>query len=388
MTTKAAAKAESRQRRSSLEAVADRFKNFRPAREVLTRVRAVPTIFPQFDHAVRVGGFPIERFSLVHGPSSHGKTTWALGLMKSFLAREHLALLIDAERTTPFDWTQKMLGEHAEHPGFYADRPQTYEATVDRVREFVTNLAEAREAEELPPETSAIIVVDSLRKLVPENILAKISKEGASGAMGSIDGMGGRAAQIKAALNAAWLDELIPLLEQTRTAFVAIERETDDPDADVWAKKYGTNFKVGGGKALYYDSSLVMRVERAKWVQQKGGDDEKATIYGERHRVTIRKTKVAGKDDKQSVAYFHTSNGVLVPEGFDRARDVLELAQRFEIVTGSAWLKWGTEKWQGEHNAVVKLTGNTDMLDELEMEVRAKFEAVAPTEVTEDGEVS
>ena len=64
--------------------VAARFKGFQPAAEVLTKVRAVPTIFPQFDHATKVGGLPVERFMLVHGPSANGKSTMVLGLIRSF----------------------------------------------------------------------------------------------------------------------------------------------------------------------------------------------------------------------------------------------------------------------------------------------------------------
>jgi len=239
--------AASRDRRSKLAAVAERFKAFRPAHEALTRVRAVPTIFVQFDHATGVGGLPIERFTLLHGPSGHGKSAVALGFVRSFLERDHFALYVDAERTTPGTWVEELLGKDlAHHPGFFAKRPRTYEETVEEVRRFVTTLAEAREAGELPEDTSALVVVDSLRKLVPEGILKKISKDD-----GGVDGMGGRAAQIKAAMNAAWLDELVPLLEDTGTAVVAIARESEDTNADVWAKRTGQDFKVGGGKAIY-----------------------------------------------------------------------------------------------------------------------------------------
>ena len=51
-------------------------------------MRAVPTIFPQYDRATRVGGHPIERWTTVHGPSNHGKTTFLHGLGASFLQRE------------------------------------------------------------------------------------------------------------------------------------------------------------------------------------------------------------------------------------------------------------------------------------------------------------
>jgi RecA/RadA recombinase len=374
-------------RRKAFAAVAERFKAFRPAREVLSRVRAVPTIFHQFDHATGVGGLPIERFMLLHGPSSHGKTTFAIGLMKSFLERDHFVLFIDAERTTPITWVDQMMGsELASHPGFFAKRPKSYEETVDDVRAFAHTLAEARDAEEISPETSALIVVDSLRKLVPENIMKKIAKDDGKG---GVDGMGGRAAQIKAAMNSAWLDELVPLLEDTGTGFIAIARETEDPAADVWAKRFGNDYKVGGGKAVYYDASLVMRVERAAYVGEKAEDGSRGETYGERHRVTIRKTKIAGREDRQTVCYFHTSNGVLVPTGFDTARDLVELAESFDIIESKgAWLKWGQHKWNGRHAAVKKLSAEPAQLAQLGEEVRAKFEQKAPIEIDEDGVVT
>lgn len=372
-------------RRKSLAAVAKRFQSFRPAREVLSRVRAVPTCFIQFDHASKVGGLPIERFMLIHGPSSMGKTTACIGFMRSFLERDHFVLFVDAERTTPVTWLEQMMGAHADSPRFFALRPKTYEETVDSVREFLTTLKAARDAGEVPTDVAALVVVDSLRKLVPANIMKKILKDdGKSG----VDGMGGRAAQVKAAMNAAWLDELVPLLEETQAGFLAIARETEDPNADMWAKKFGNDFKVGGGKAVYYDASLVMRVERASYVGEKGEDGARGETYGERHRVTIRKTKVAGREDRQTQCYFHTSNGVLVSVGFDRARDVLELAEKFEVVESKGgWLRWQKQKWQGAHAAVKKLTADPSMLTALELEVRAQFEVKPPTEFDEDGVV-
>ena len=199
--------------------------------------------------------------------------------------------------------------------------------------------------------------------------------------------MGGRAAQIKAAMNAAWLDELVPMLEQTQSAFLAITRETDDPNANKFSNE---DFKVGGGKAIYYDSSLVMRVERASFVGEKyeEGSKKRPKVYGERHRITIRKTKVSGREDRQTVCYFHTSNGVLVPVGFDRARDVLELAETFGIVQQKgAWLHAKGAKWNGRHQAVKKLTEDVVMLANLEVAVREKFKEARPLEITSDGEV-
>jgi RecA/RadA recombinase len=389
MARKNAAELKAEERRGGLLKAATMFKGFRPAREVMTRVRAVPTRFVQFDHAVRVGGFPIERFSLVHGPSSHGKTTLVLGLVDSFLERDHLALYIDAERTTPMTWAEELMGKNAQHPGFFAIRPETYEATIGDVREFLNRLIALKEGGHLPPETSALVVVDSLRKLVPADLMKEIltaEKEVSEERLGRrkiITAGRDRSAQLKAKMNAAWMDELVPLLEKSGAAFIAIAREMQDPDANVFAKKFGTDYKVGGGSAIYYDASLDLRVTRVAWVGE--GDGQNRKVYGERHRITVKKTKVAGKDDKVALAHFHSSNGTFTPPGFDRARDVLELARAFGVVKSpkKGWLTHGNVRWRGEHEAVLKLTQAKPLLRSIEAEVRAAFQDHRPQEQPE-----
>jgi RecA/RadA recombinase len=380
-----------KEHRSALHSVAKAFDSFRPASSVLTRVRGVRTIFPQFDFATKVGGLPVERFMLMHGPSNEGKTYASLGFVQSFLMQDHFGMLVDAERTTPITWVEQIMGKLANHPGFFALRPDTYEETVSEIRKWLNTIISLRQSGDIKPDTSALIVVDSLRKLVPANILAKIMK---GDKKSGVDGMGGRSAQIKAAMNAAWMDELVPLLEKAQAGCIAIAREMEDPEASMWDRKFGNAFKVGGGKAVYYDSSLVMRVERAAYIHEKDkpsaddADKSRGKVFGERHRITIRKTKVAGREDKQTVAHFHTSNGNFIPFGFDRARDVVELATSLEVIKKKGtWLTWGRHRWQGVHAAVRKLHG-TPVLDELEQETRDMFQVIEPAEFDADGVVS
>lgn len=386
---------EAKARVSALEDVARRFGKFRPAREVLKIVRAVPTRFVQLDHATRVGGLPIERFMLVHGPSNEGKTALVLGLCESFVAGGHVALFIDAERTTPITWAEQLMGESARSDRFFAEKSESYEHTNLQVREFLNTVAGARAKH---PNLSALVAVDSLRKLVPKDLMKEIlqaeREDGEARRKGRAAPGRDRGAQLKAKMNAAWMDELVPLLEHAGAAFVAVAREMVDPDADSWQRKFGNDYKVGGGGAIYYDSSLAMRVERAAWVTN-GGDGDERRVFGERHRVTIRKTKVGAKDDKVSTCHFHTSNGQLVPLGFDRARDVLELGIDLGVVRASGrWLQWGSHRWQGMHVAVKKLSEQARSphpdfgcdLWEMERQVRAAFKNKPPA-VTADGEV-
>lgn len=369
------------ERMRNLEAAAKAFKGFRPASETLMHVRAVPTIFLQYDHATRVGGHPTERITLAHGPSGEGKTYWTLGQAKSFLRVDHPAMLVDAERTTDKAFAKLALGDHMDHPMFFYERPDTYEDTRARVRLFCNSNGELRAKGH---DSCGLVVVDSIRKLVPKDQWEQITKLATDPDIKARD----RSAQIKALMNAAWCDELIPLLEQTGCTMIIIARETADPDAKV---RPGMNYKpvkTGGGSALYYDASLDVRIERARYVTKETGEKLQPTVYGERHRITIKKSKIAGKDDKTTVCYFHTSNGKLVPAGFDPARDTIELAKRFGIVKGTGWLKWGNHKWQGEHAAVKKLSATPELLAELQAEVRAEFKSIRPAEENENGTVT
>lgn len=365
--------ADTRDRLQRMGAVASRFEAWRPAAQVLTKVRAVRTCFPQVDRATRVGGWPIERIATVHGPSNHGKTIMAHGLGYSFLEAGHFYAFVDAERTTPETWLRELGEQYVSHPGFVALRPESFEQTVDAVRSFCEQVTEGRDKGELEADTAALIVVDSIRKLVPTRLLEAIMKEGADSKRGSVDGMRGRGAMYKAALQSQWMDELVPLLAKAQAGMVIITREADDPNADARDIMFDSAWKVQGSKALIYDASLVVRVTREDWVTE--GNEKDAPVVGERHLARIWKTKVGGKENKATDAYFHTSNGVSGPVGFDRARDVLELAQEHNVIElRGSWYYFGKEKLgQGEVKALAKLREGA--LVEVEAEVRRRYEA-------------
>lgn len=167
---------------------------------------------------------------------------------------------------------------------------------------------------------------------------------------------------MRAALNGQWLNELVPLAFHANLSIVIIAREAEKVNAGM----YEEDFKVLGGKAVYYDASLACRVSRSGWVKE--GSGKEAKVIGERHHVRIRKTKVGEKDDKGTDCYFHTSNGGSGPFGFDRARDVFELAVELEIVERSgAWFSLDGERiGQGENNACEWLRANPEQLEALE----------------------
>ena len=370
----------------SLVAMSERFEaaGWPTAASAMREVRAVPTIFPGVDAVLGVGGWPTDRFGVIHGPSNEGKSAFSLGLILSFLLRGHPAALIDAERTTPTSWVKRLFTDEVyRSPLFRLQYPKSYEQTVDSVRRWAEAIGQARAHGEVPEDTTGIIILDSLKKLMPNRLLEKLLKEGSEQEKkpgrfgrkkgGGVDGMAGRAAQYKAALNAAWMDELTVLLSQTGTCMVAIGREYSAQQGSAIQFGPQDDFVLAGGQAIFFESSVVARIELEATLFEGEGTDRK--MIGERHSVQIRKTKIAGKEVRYPKCYFHTSNGIAYPFGFDRGRDLLEVGIDCGVVekTG-AWFSFAGEKLgQGELMAAKKLANNIPLRDRLEQAVRKTF---------------
>lgn len=361
--------AANRDRLAAMRGVTEKFKGWKPAPEVVRNIRAVPTCLLDYDCAVGVGGHPLERISLVYGPSDHGKSRLTTALGRSFLARDHFFALVDAEHTATPGWLRTLMGELVEHPGFVALPSSTYEKAVDGVREFGTTIAEQRAAGKLPPDTSGIVVVDSIRKLVPKDFVKRLAadiggdepKRRFGGAKG-VDGYGGRGAQIKAALNAAWMDSLVPLLAETGISVVIVSRETDGEDGEI---------KVGGGKALKYESSLWLRVLK-DWMTEGEGKERKT--IGEVHTVAIERSKVANKGEETIYAAFRVSNGTVAPEGFWPEADALEVGlERAVIDLRGSWYAFdGKRIGNGRMAALARLKSEPELLERIVRAVREK----------------
>jgi hypothetical protein len=328
---------EQQSRLAALAAVARHFDaTWPPAFDALTEGRSVWTCMPWLNLASGKNGWPTDCVSVVHGPSNQGKTSFVLALLKSFLEQECPAVLLDIEQTTAFSFAASMMGDCARLPIFRASRQASYETTRNEVRRFCDVIGEARAKKAVPENTTALIAIDSLKKLLPDKLWDALDKEvgkpkrgrdGKEEVQYGIDGMNGAAGRFKAAFNGAWLDELGPLLKQTGVGMVIIAREK------VEKTMFGENVTLGGGNNLFFDSAFVTRIVcKRQIVDSEGGAG--ATLYGEQHEVEVYKTKIAGKRTRWPTAYFHTSTGALdgVPLGFDAARDYLETAKHLELI--------------------------------------------------------
>lgn len=359
----------------SLAGIMEGVGDWRPQVSVIRNIKAVPTIFPQFNLATGIGGFPIERTIVTHGPSNEGKTLLMLGLAISYLSRGHLFAMGDAERTLTQQWVRKLLGPLAESPLFHALPVGTFEQVRDNVRRYCDRLIDWRAKNRMPVDTTALIAIDSVRKLLPARAWENLSKDEtrAKAKKHGIDGFGGRTGQLRAALLAAWLDEVCPLMEAAHASIVLVSRETEEDSGDFFK---GPIIKITGGAAMKYEPALRVRVTRSFIARDaKGDDDAPKEVLGERHCMVLKKTKIGSKGvEKEPRCYFHTSNGVLVPEGFDRPRDLIDLGLRLGVLDqgDGNQVKWGrTGLGNGVHAAVKRLHKEPEMARELEAELMA-----------------
>ena len=337
---------------------------WRPAAEVLDLVTSVRTVFPDFNRAVRVGGLPVRRIHTVHGPTHGGKTAFVLGLVKSFVDRGFLAGYVDAEHALGREFAAELVTELEHRPNFLAVRPDSYEQTIARVDAFLGRAAEVRKTF---PEAKAILVVDSINKLVPERELEKLLKQGEITEKGAKELAKAHHGRYRAALNQAWLDQLTPKIARADVALLLIAQERDEEDTTDF---FRDSFKVKGGAALLFDASLVMRVMKATPIFLAGAEKKNDTICGFAHRVRIWKSKVGHMDGRHTDAAFHLSNGRLIPAGLDTARDAFKVGTELGIVKSSeSWFSYGGRRIQGQNKVIEWLHGNparlASLLDEI-----------------------
>jgi RecA/RadA recombinase len=342
-------------------------KGWKRAEDALDRIESVSTIFPDFNRATRVGGLPVNRMHTVHGQTHGGKTAFVIGLMKSFLDGGHAAGYVDAEHSTPQEFAEELLGELRQRENFFGSRPETYEDTMDAVGDFLKTMASERIHR---PEMKSIVVIDSINKLTPKRELDNVLREGGK------EVSKGHAGRYRAAVNKSWLDHLSPRLKAAGCAMVFIAQEREGQEDQPWAADGGVEIK--GGQSLSFDSSLLIRISKAHPLRDPAAATKewpKGVVIGFQHRIRIYKSKVSHMDGDRTDCVFHMSNGKQTPAGFDVQRDALHVAKQLGIVTvsGSAWLSYGKQRWQGEMRAAEWLAKHRGVTVELLAKIEAKL---------------
>src|SRR5512137_1697879 len=296
--------------------------------EVISDIPAISTGSISLDMALGTGGVPRGRIIEIFGPESGGKTTLALHIVAEAQKQNGLAAFIDAEHALDVAYA-KRIGVNTDD--LLISQPDTGEQALEIAETLVRSGA------------LDILVVDSVAALVPK---AELEGEMGDAQMG-----------LQARLMSQALRKLTGSISRSKTTVIFINQIR---------MKIGVFFgnpeTTTGGNALKFYSS--MRLDIRKMNSIKIGQE----VIGFRTKVKVVKNKVAPP-------FRETEFDIIFGDGISKEGDILDLAVENSIVEKSgAWYSYkGDRLGQGRDNTRIFLKENTDILKQVEADVREKI---------------
>src|SRR5512137_2200528 len=291
-------------------------------------VPVIPTGSLSLDMALGVGGIPRGRVIEIYGPESGGKTTLALHIVSEAQKMGGLAAFVDAEHALDVAYARK-IGVDVDN--LLIAQPDTGEQALEIAETLVRSGA------------LDVLVIDSVAALVP-----KAELEG---------DMGDAQMGLQARLMSQALRKLTGSISKSKTTVIFINQ---------LRMKIGVFFgnpeTTTGGNALKFYAT--MRLDIRKVSAMKLGQD----VVGFRTRVKVVKNKVAPP-------FRETEFDIIFGEGISKEGDVIDLAADKGIIEKSgAWYSYKGERLgQGRDNTRTFLKENTDILKQVEADVREKI---------------
>jgi recombination protein RecA len=268
----------------------------------IEEIQYVPTIFTSFNRAVEIGGAPLGRVWVVHGPNAAGKSIYAVGIIESFARLEHLGVYYDAEWSTDRKWLVDQL-RLTRSCGYRT--PMNIEQVINELDDMLVNVAEGYRKKKLAADKRLCVIIDTITKLVPSRQLKTFMEGAAKG-----DTKQARSLQAGAISN--WMKDVVPKLGATHGTLILVNQERANMSA---TGPYDRKWDLPCGEAMKFDNSMRIRVGYAKAI--KVGD----VIVGAEHHCTLQKSKVGAAYGQFT---FYSSNGLGDCErGFDHAREVV-----------------------------------------------------------------
>jgi recombination protein RecA len=303
-------------------------------------IEAIPTGSIALDIALGVGGVPRGRVVEIYGPESSGKTTLAQHIMAQAQKKGGIAAFIDAEHAFDPLYASRC-GVNIED--LLISQPDTGEQALEICDMLVRSNA------------VDVVVIDSVAALVPR---AEIEGE-----------MGDSLPGAQARLMSQALRKLSSPISKSRTVVIFLNQ---------LRMKIGIIFgspeTTTGGQALKFFSSVRMDIRRIETLKQ--GDE----TIGLRSRVKVVKNKVAPP-------FYQAEFDIMANVGISYEGDILDVAQKFEIIRKSgSWFYLGEDRLgQGRENVKNFLKENPAITQEIDRLIRSKvLPPVAPSEQSTD----
>lgn len=300
-------------------------------------VSVIPSGSISVDLALGAGGFPCGRVVEIFGPESSGKTTLALQVIAQAQKAGGAAAFIDAEHALDPVYARK-LGVDVDN--LVVSQPDYGEQALEITGALIGSGA------------FNVAVVDSVAALVPK---AELEGEMGDSHMG-----------LHARLMSQALRKLTGTVARTNSLLIFINQVREKIGV-----VFGNPETTTGGRALKFYSSVRVEVRRGAAI--KDGD----VVTGNRTKIKVVKNKVAAPFREAEV-------DVLYGCGISRESDLLDQGVAQGIIEKSgAWFSYQGERLgQGRDHVRTVLTGNAELCDRLEQELRQKLGIFQPQDAT------
>lgn len=292
-------------------------------------VEVIPTGSLTLDIAMGVGGFPRGRISEIYGPESSGKTTICLHTIAEAQKRGGVCAFIDMEHALDPTYAQR-LGVNLDT--LYIAQPDTGEQALEMTESLVRSGA------------LDVVVVDSVAALVPR---AELEGE-----------MGDSHVGLQARLMSQAMRKLTGAIKQSNCIVIFTNQLREKVGV-----MFGNPETTAGGRALKFYASIRLDIRRIQAI--KNGDE----VVGGRSKVKVVKNKVAAP-------FREAEFDMMMYRGVSKTGEIIDLGVAIGIIDKKgAFLRYNDVLiGQGREKAKDYLAQNPSLADELERQIREKFE--------------
>lgn len=300
--------------------------------EKMTNIDEVPSFSTgslSLDLALGIGGFPKGRIVEIYGPEASGKTTVCLHALASAQKEGGTVAFIDVEHALDPAWA-KTIGVDVD--SMLISQPDYGEQALEIAETLIRSGG------------IDIVVIDSVAALVPK---AEIEGE-----------MGDHSIGRQARLMSQAMRKLAAAINKTNTLVIF----TNQIRMKIGVM-FGSPETTSGGQALKFYASQRLDIRKIGNIQE--GDE----IVGSRHRVKVKKNKIAPP--------FKQAEFDIGEDGISWVGDILDVGLEKKIISrAGSFYKYEDEVIaQGREATKDELKNNPKMLKEIENKIWAKVKA-------------
>jgi recombination protein RecA len=298
----------------------------------------VPSGSLALDIALGVGGYPKGRIIEIYGPEASGKTTLCLHAIANVQKEGGVAAFVDVEHALD-PVRAKLIGVDLD--GLLISQPDYGEQALEIAETLIRSGG------------VDIVVIDSVAALVPKS---EIEGEMGDSQMG-----------VQARLMSQAMRKLTAAISKTNTLVIF----TNQIRMKIGVM-FGSPETTTGGNALKFYASQRLDVRKI------GNIQEGEAIVGSRHRVRVKKNKVA--------APFLAAEFDMDNNGISLTGDIVDLGVQYHIIdkSGSFFKYNGEVLAQGRESTKKVLQENAELLKTLKDAVWKKAKNIGPQETVTD----